>query len=195
MQTEPATPQVDQPTSLPEILTGDPRVLKGIEELKARYEFTDVSLLYDSTVDPFTADGLLNKVVAKPHVAIVIFTSKGDIFGFFYIEPIQPGKRHGLVHVRAFSFECHGRCETPKFFSPNRDRCGGVQLIFSSDRDGIFTLSVRFSGSLTIANDHSRSFGNSLSTAFEDMPETLLTGKGSGEKFTCTRLVALKLVI
>ena len=35
----------------------------------------------DSTVDEFTGDGLFNKVKGKENVALVGFTTDGDVFG------------------------------------------------------------------------------------------------------------------
>ena len=192
MQTEPA-PSNTEKTTLPGVLTESPVLVRGIEALKEWFELSNVSLLYDSMVDPFTGVGLLNKVVAKKNVAFIVFTSEGDIFGAFYTQPIPQGNRDTRTYALMFSFECHGRCETPRLFRPTSDLRGGIQLIFSDTDEYVFRLSVRFTGNITIANEHSPSSGNCMSFAFPEMEETTLTGKNSKEPFTCTRLIALQL--
>ena len=42
------------------------------------------TIIFDSTVDEFTFDGLFNKVKGKPNIAIIGFTTDGDVLGGFY---------------------------------------------------------------------------------------------------------------
>ena len=43
----------------------------------------NVNILFDSTVDEFTKQGLFDKVVEKPNIAVVVFTDGGDVFGVY----------------------------------------------------------------------------------------------------------------
>ena len=73
-----------------------------------------VTIIYDSTVDEFTNDGLFNKVKGKSDIAIIAFTADGDVFGAFYsVAASEPEKRYKDPNIFAFSFESHGRCMTP----------------------------------------------------------------------------------
>ena len=42
------------------------------------------TIIYDSTADEFTDGGLFNKVKDKQNIAIIGFTTDGDVFGGFY---------------------------------------------------------------------------------------------------------------
>ena len=195
MQTEPATPQVDQPTSLPEILTGDPRVLKGIEELKARYEFTDVSLLYDSTVDPFTADGLFTKIRGKQNVAVIATTSEGDVFGGFYsVAVTEQDTNVNDPTVFAFSLESHWRCMTPQMFVVNPWLSEKAGVCFcKNDRFGFVKFGVYGVGCFWLGGVGSQSFSSSCSHVFEDLMDDTLTGKsGTTNPYNCQHLLAFQ---
>ena len=77
-------------------------------------------LLYDSTVDEFTADGFFEKVRCKPNIAVVGFTSRDDVFGAFHSVAVAERDREVKdPTVFVFSFESHGRCATPKMFTLN----------------------------------------------------------------------------
>ena len=55
--------------------------------VKALKEWTGKSsatIIFDSTVDEFTDDGLFNKIKGRPNIALVGFTTEGDVFGGFY---------------------------------------------------------------------------------------------------------------
>ena len=43
----------------------------------------NVNILFDSTVDEFTKQGLFDKVVEKPNIAVVVFTDNDDVFGVY----------------------------------------------------------------------------------------------------------------
>ena len=55
-----------------------------ISALKEWTGKTKATILFDSTVDEFTDDGLFNKVRSKQNVALVGFTTDGDVCGVFY---------------------------------------------------------------------------------------------------------------
>ena len=42
------------------------------------------AIVYDPRAEPFTRDRLFEKVQNKPNVAVVAFTTDGDVFGGFY---------------------------------------------------------------------------------------------------------------
>ena len=43
-----------------------------------------VTLVYDSLVDEFSGSGLFDKIKGKENIAVVAFTTDGDVFGGFY---------------------------------------------------------------------------------------------------------------
>ena len=78
---------------------------------------TSAKIIYDSTVDEFTDDGLFNKIQGKPNIALVGFTTDGDVFGGFYSRAVtKHDKGFYDPNIFAFSFESHGRCMTPQRF-------------------------------------------------------------------------------
>ena len=42
------------------------------------------TIIFDSTIDEFTDQGLFERVKGKPNVAMVGTTTDGDVFGGFY---------------------------------------------------------------------------------------------------------------
>ena len=154
-----------------------------------------VTTIYDSAVDEFTADGLFNKVKGKPNIAIVGFTTDGDVFGGFYsvAVPVQDGFFFD-PNIFAFSLESRGRCMTPQRFDVKTERKtrAGVKF-FKNDSDRWF---VAFGGRdcwFALGNEKSYTCSYGLSRCFEGIRDTTLTGKGDGTRFSCTRLVALQL--
>ena len=45
---------------------------------------TNATIIYDSAVDEFTSDGLFETVKGKRNIALIGFTTDGDVFGGFY---------------------------------------------------------------------------------------------------------------
>ena len=77
----------------------------------------DVAVLFDSDVDEFTGRGFVQTVLHRPNVAVVGFTTEGDVFGGFYnVAVTEENWRFSDLNIFAFSFESHGRCETPRRF-------------------------------------------------------------------------------
>ena len=78
---------------------------------------SSATIIYDSTVDEFTADGLFNKVKGKKDIAVIGFTTDGDVFGGFYSVAVTRQDRNVYdPNIFVFSFESHGRCTTPQRF-------------------------------------------------------------------------------
>ena len=88
-----------------------------IDSLKEWTGKSRASVVYDSTIDPFTADWLFQKVKGKPNIAIVATTTEGDVFGgFSSVAVTEHNKLFFDPNTFIFSFESHGRCKTPQRF-------------------------------------------------------------------------------
>ena len=176
------------------VLTETPALAKGIEALKAWRELPNVTLIYDSTVDPFTMEDLFQRVVDRPFVSYIAFTSDGDIFGVSLQRAVPPGVRQVQDgHLFVFSFESHGRCETPQMFRPPSDRIGGTYLTFSNNDNEFFHTHVRFRGGLAFGDERCATKSWGIADSFPGLEATTLTGKPDNERYTCTRLIAVQL--
>ena len=90
-----------------------------------------VGTVFGSTVDKFTDDGLFNKVKGKQNVALIVFTTDGDVFGGFYsVAVTTPGKYFNDPNMFAFSFESHRRCMTPQRFALKKSDDDGAHVEF-----------------------------------------------------------------
>ena len=157
------------------------------------------TVVYDSTVDEFTADGLFVKIKGKSNIAIVAMTTDSDVFGGFYSVAVTD--QEGMFIDRsifAFSFESHGRCMTPQRFVANKGMKRYVQVRFAHDWiDGFVRMGVECNGTFFLGNEKSMSFCCKMSRAFEGLENTTLTGKNGNWKkgpfHHCTRLIAVQL--
>ena len=150
------------------------------------------TVIYDSTVDEFTDECLFQAVKGRQDIAIVATTTDGDVFGgFYYMAVTRQDEWHYDVNMFIFSFESHGRCETPQMFDETRGDAG-VEF-FKNDASGRF---VEFyggcGGRFSLGNEKSTTMCNNLSRGFKNIEDTTLTGTNHPEKFTCTRLVAIQ---
>ena len=59
-------------------------MVNGVNALKEWTGKTHGAVVYDSKVDPFTDDGLFERVKGKSNIALVGFTTEGDVFGGFH---------------------------------------------------------------------------------------------------------------
>ena len=156
------------------------------------------TIIYDSMVDEFTLDGLLNKVKGKTNVAVIGFTTVGDVFGGFYgtARKMQGAPFHD-PNVFIFSFESHGRCATPQRFAVKEElKSEAFVRFWKDDRFGFVSFWVDGAGGFFLGDERSESFCSGLSSAFEGLEDTTLTGK-SFQKIDlyhhCYRLVAVQL--
>ena len=89
-----------------------------VQVLKEWTGKANATIIFDSTVDEFTDNGLFNKVQEKRNIALVGFTVKSDVFGGFYTVAVT---RHDFSFIDptifAFSLESHGRCTPPEVCS------------------------------------------------------------------------------
>ena len=157
---------------------------------------TSAKVIYDSTVDEFTRDGLFNKVRGKPNVAVIATTTDGDVFGGFYSVAVTMQDWYFYdPNIFAFSFESHGRCETPQRFVLKDERKAKANVKFSkNDPNGFVSFGVDCVGFFFLGNERLDTCCHDLSDAFERLEDTTLTGKTSWKKpHHCTRLVAVQL--
>ena len=171
---------------------------KGVEALKEWTGKARVTIVYDSTKDPFTHDELFDKVKGKVDIAVVGFTSDGDVFGGFYsVAVTEQDKKFFDPNLFIFSFESHGRCETPQRFVVNEEwkEKAGVEFC----KVDVFGWFVVFQGGglFHFGNEKSITYCHKLSRGFVGIEDTTLTGNNGsafeGPYHLCTRLVAIQL--
>ena len=154
------------------------------------------TIVFDSTVDEFTADGLFDKLKGKRNITIVGFTTDGDVFGGFYsIAVMQQDKGNVNLNVFVFSFESHGRCKTPQRFVLKEDmRKKAIVGFWRHNSGGFVDFWVERPGHFWLGNEKSNSPCDKMSRAFEGLVDTTLTGKTSwSNPHHCNRLVAIQL--
>ena len=156
------------------------------------------TVVYDSTVDEFTDDGLFTNVRGRENIAVIGFTTDGDVFGGFYTVAVTEQNRDFYdPTVFAFSFESHGRCMTPQRFAVKKGLKGyAVVGLYKYDRNGFVEFWVYGAGEFYLGNEKSESYCAFVSDAFEGLENTTLTGKNGtrdkGPYHHCTRLVAIQ---
>ena len=175
-------------------------MVRGVEALKEWTGMKNETIIYDSTKDPFTAEGLFQMVKGKSNVAIIATTTAGDVFGGFYRVAVTNLDRGFMdPNIFIFSFESHGRCMTPRRFVLREKVRAKACVRFNNDRDGfVWFGSYAASSGFTLGNQASNSFCADISRAFEGLVDTTLTGKNwekanFGPYHHCTRLVAIQL--
>ena len=159
------------------------------------------SILFDSTVDEFTADGLFNKVKGRPNISTIGFTTDGDVFGGFYsVAVTEQDEWFDDPTSFVFSFESHGRCKTPqRFVVKERLREKAFVWFWKDDRNGFVQFGVHDYSCFCLGNEGSYSFCYAISFAFDGLEGTTLSGKkdfyysDDGVYHFCSRLVAVQL--
>ena len=157
------------------------------------------TVVYDSKADPFTANGLFEKVKGKPNIAIVATTTDGDVFGGFYSVAVTGQEEaHFDPNQFAFSFESHGRCMTPQRFVVKEELRTKARVVFFENRNGWFVgFWVDGCGGFYLGEESSNTFCIHLSRGFEGLQDTTLTGQNGtcheGPFHHCARLVAIQL--
>ena len=171
-----------------------------VDALKGWTSKRRVKTLFDSTVDEFTGDGLFDKVQGKPNIAIVGFTTDGDVFGGFYSVAVTKQEEDFYdLNIFAFSFESHGRCATPqRFFTKEELKRKALVEFVKSDDSGFVVFWVEGAGGFWLGNERSDSFCCDMSLGFEGLDDTTLTGQTNTDwknppYHHCARLVALQL--
>ena len=175
----------------------------GKHSTKALKQWTrkaSATIIYDSTVDEFTAECLFDKVKSKPNITLVGFTTDGVVFGVFFSVAVTKQERDFFdPSIFLFSFESHGRCVTPQRFVVKKEMKKKAFVNFwKSDNDRGFVLIAMFGGSgLYFGNESSKSYCRDLSDSFKGIEDTTLTEKNGtyrdGPFHHYTRLVAVQL--
>ena len=172
---------------------------RGVNALKHWTWLSEATLVYDSKTDPYTADGLFDRIRGVQNVALIGFTTDGDVFGGFYSKAVTGQEEYSNdPSIFAFSFESHGRCMAPQRFV----RYGGwddeAMVTFENTSKGFVHFWVYGFGGFSLGNERSKSNCWNMSYAFEGLKDTTLTGKNSTNDENppfhhCIRLVAVHL--
>ena len=173
---------------------------RQIDYLKTWTGKTHSSVIYDSAVDEFTCDGLFSSVKGKPNVAIIGFTTDGDVFGGCYSLPVGQGfESFNDPDIFVFSFESHRRCMKPQMFVSKEELKERAGVFFWNGHFcGFVQFNVCDGGCFWLGNESSQSYCENLSKGFEGLEDTTLTGQNNTDRRNppyhhCTRLVAVHL--
>ena len=166
-----------------------------VSALKSWTGKASATIIYDSTVDELSEQGLFNKVRGKRNVALVVFTADGDVFGGFYTVAVTEQKEAFYdPDMFVFSFESRGRCETPQRFAVKNKVRSYASVRFDKDNSyGIFVNVGGISGCVVLGNEKSDTSCFNLSYGFVGIEDDTLTGKPDWGRFTCTRIIAVHL--
>ena len=159
------------------------------------------TIIFDSTVDEFTAQGLFAKVKGKRNIAVIGFTTDGDVFGGFYSVAVTKQRREFYdPNIFVFSFESRGRCDTPQRFVREEWLEDEANVEFQKDcPQGFLVFWVDGAcGGFFLGNERSDSYCTDLSRGFDGLEDTTLTGKNNRDLrkppyHHCTRLIAVQL--
>ena len=127
------------------------------------------------------------------------FTTDGDVFGGFYsVAVTELEKDFYDPNIFVFSFESHGRCETPQRFGVKEGvKDKALVDFFWNYHNGFVCFGVDHVGGFWLGSEKSSSYCFNLSDGFEGIQDTTLTGNnrtwGEGPYHHCTRLVAIQL--
>ena len=169
-------------------------VTQGVETLKRWTGLSTATAFFDSTADEFTLDGLFNKVKGKKNVAVIGFTTDGDVFGGFYSRAVtKQATCFYDPNIFVFSFESHGRCMTPQRFDVKDGLKQRPFVYFDKNNTyGFVWFSVDCAGGFWLGNEKSNSCCENQPKGFEETEDTTLTGYNR-RCHQCTRLVAIHL--
>ena len=139
------------------------------------------TVVYDSTFDEFMVEGLFDKVKGKPNIAIIATTMGGDVFGGFYsVAATKQDEYFFDPTIFVFSFESHGRCQTPKRFPVKEGYKTSAYVKFWKDNHaGFVSFGAGSTGWFWLGNERSNSFCYYMSLAFQGLEDTTLTGRDS----------------
>ena len=175
----------------------EPSATPNVDALKQWTGKANVTILYDSTVDEFTKQGLFDKVVEKPNIAIVPFTDEGDVFGVYS----NVGARSEEVPFEdpdmfIFSFQSHWIWGTPKRFLATEEGRQDLFVLFLPDNsNGVFVqfASHRRNDLLPLAllgHEKSRTRCDGVWYSEQHLRGYL---HAEEDRFSCARVVAVQL--
>ena len=171
-----------------------------VNSLKEWTGKASATIIYDSVVDEFTDNEFFRRVQGKENIAIVATTTDGDVFGGFYSAAAM--EQEDWFHdpnVFAFSFESHGRCETPQRFAVKEQLKWEVCVEFwEGDRFGFLAFHVDGYGAFTLGDEKSDCHCWNMSDGFEGLENTTLSGDNNTQfqyppHHHCARLIAVHL--
>ena len=212
-------------TNNPDVMKGDPSSLQSVTQSTVQREKRQSSartdsvviregcqalmrwtarekaqIIYDSDNDPFTATAFKEKCFGKSNIAVITFTTTGDVFGAYIhikidqLKTLYADRRHFV-----FSLECHGRFETPRRWMLRPEKRQGTCVCWytpGSDQGFIYFGDNR-SYCLHIGNPSQKTFFNDITNGFEGIRDEDLIGpfdKDEGAFFKTRRLVVAQLL-
>ena len=112
------------------------------DRVKSLKEWTgkaSATVLGGNNKDTFTRDGLFEKNKSKSNVALVVFTTDGDVFGGFYsVAVTEQWENSSDRDIFVFSFESHGRLETQQRFVVKEDMKSNTVRFLHERQLGMF---------------------------------------------------------
>lgn len=135
-------------------------------------------VLFDSEKDEFTNAEFNTKCLNQQNIAVVGFTTDGDVFGG-YLEKAVTKTRTYLKDPNhfAFSLESRGRCLTPQRWF-QKDRNGNTCFCCENNKHGFIAFGN--GGGFYLGNERSDSYCCDLSEFYEGIEDETLTGKNNG---------------
>ena len=156
--------------------------------------------LFESTTNEFDAHHFFESVRGKEDVAVIAFTSKGDVFGGFYHIPVHVHNKESYdQNIFLFSFESNGRLHGPQHFKVSTSKRNQV-FVRVFDKGGLFVWFGSENGSLGFGPEKGtpHSFCCNVERVFDGLANTDLTGSFSTmadeQTFFVVRVVALQLL-
>ena len=155
------------------------------------------TIIFDSTVDEFTGEVLFDAIKGKQNIALISFTTDGDVFGGYHsVAVTKQSEEFYDPTIFAFSFESHGRCMTPqRFMVHERSREKGYAY-YRNGSSGFASFQVGEVGCFWLGNEKSDSYCWWLSRMFDGLDDTTFSGKlgdWGGPFHHNSRLVAVHL--
>ena len=142
----------------------DPAVTRYANTLKGWTGTSTASVVYDSRVNPFTDQGLFDKVKGKANIALITFTSDGDVFGgFFNVAMTEQDKDFKHLDIFIFLFDSHGRCATPQRFAVKEEDKQFADVCFWKNDSDKFVWFWGCSCGFFLGNERSNSICEGLS--------------------------------
>ena len=165
---------------------------RGIGALREWTGKARADVVFDSTVDEFTHDRLFEKVRGKRNIALIAFTTDGDVFGGLYsVAATEQDKSFWNQNNFLFSFESYGRCSMPMRFDVKEEmKDEEFVKFFKNNQSGLFVDIGGSCGCFWLGNEKVDVECRNLSMGFMGIEDNTLTGK---QDLTCTRLVAIYL--
>ena len=170
--------------------------IKYTSTLKEWIGKATATIIFDSNVDDFTDECFFQAVKGKHNIAIIAATTDGDVFGGFYsVAVTEQDKYRYDPAIFAFSFESHGRCETPQQCVAKEERKENAYTFFFNkyeNSNGFVSFGVGYAAWFRLGNEKLCTWCWDLSKGFEGLEDTTLTGRDRGS-FSCCRIVATQL--